>query len=93
MVRFGSSIRICSRSTRSLPVRARRDPRGRLPRGCGSEHEDTFAGRYARERLAVLDGDTEKIVTLLGGDRTRAFSHIGLITAAWEIDNARGWVS
>ena len=28
----------------------------------------SFAARYARERLAVLDGDTAAIVTLLGGD-------------------------
>ena len=35
------------------------------------EHEDTFALQYARERLAVLDGDTDRIVALLGGDLTR----------------------
>ena len=35
------------------------------------EHEDTFALQYVRERLAVLDGDTDRIVGLLGGDLTR----------------------
>ena len=35
------------------------------------EHEDTFALQYVRERLAVLDGDTDRIVALLGGDLTR----------------------
>jgi len=35
------------------------------------EHEDTFAIQYACERLAVLDGDTDRIVALLGGDLTR----------------------
>lgn len=32
------------------------------------EDRDSFASQYARERLAVLDGDLEKIVRLLGGD-------------------------
>ena len=32
------------------------------------EHEDWFAARHARERLAVLDGNTDAIVELHGGD-------------------------
>ncbi len=34
----------------------------------GSAGSDRFAARYAVERLAVLDGDVDAIVELLGGD-------------------------
>jgi hypothetical protein len=40
------------------------------------EHEDTFAVRYVRERLALLDGDTARIVELLGGDLTRPHQYV-----------------
>lgn len=31
---------------------------------------DTFAARYARERLAILDGDIDAVAEILGGDLT-----------------------
>lgn len=34
----------------------------------GAADQDAFAARYARERLAVLDGDLGEIVLLFGGD-------------------------
>ena len=49
------------------------------------EHEDTFAVRYARERLAVLDGDTEKIVALLGGDLTSPHQFVQVAEAMAEL--------
>ena len=49
------------------------------------EPEDTFAVRYARERLAVLDGDTEKIVALLGGDLTRPHQFVQVAGAMAEL--------
>ncbi|MGA8339778.1 MAG: hypothetical protein WB761_33890 [Solirubrobacteraceae bacterium] len=49
------------------------------------EPEDTFAVRYARERLAVLDGDTEKIVALLGGDLTSPHQFVQVVGAMAEL--------
>ena len=47
--------------------------------------EDTFAVRYARERLAILDGDTEKIVALLGGDLTTPHQFVQVAEAMAEL--------
>jgi len=58
------------------------------------QHEDTFAVRYARERLAVLDGDTEKIVALLGGDLTRPHQFVQVAEAMAELgrdDEVLAW--
>jgi hypothetical protein len=49
------------------------------------EHEDTFSVRYVRERLAVLDGDTERIVALLGGDLTRPHQFVQVAEAMAEL--------
>ena len=49
------------------------------------EHEDTFALQYVRERLAVLDGDTERIVALLGGDLTRPHQFVQVAEAMAEL--------
>ena len=49
------------------------------------EHEDTFAVRYVRERLAVLDGDAERIVELLGGDLTRPHQFVQVAEAMAEL--------
>ncbi len=37
---------------------------------------DSFAATYAKERLAVLDGDTEALVGLLGGDLSQPYQFI-----------------
>jgi hypothetical protein len=47
----------------------RREVKQRVEAGGG----DSFAATYAQERLAVLDGDTEALVGLLGGDLTRPY--------------------
>jgi uncharacterized Zn finger protein len=52
---------------------------------CEHEHEDEFAARYARERLAVLDGDTEAIVALLGGNLTNAYQFVRVAEAMAEL--------
>jgi hypothetical protein len=46
---------------------------------------DTFAARYARERLAVLDGDSDAIVKLLGGDLSRPHQFIKVAEAMAEL--------
>jgi len=53
--------------------------------GYPREDEDSFAARYARERLAVLDGDTEAIVELLGGDLSapHQFVRVAEAMAGW----------
>lgn len=45
-----------------------------------------FAVRWARERLAVLDGDTEAIVALLGGDLSAPHQFIAVCEAMAELD-------
>lgn len=47
--------------------------------------QDGFAARYARERLAVLDGDSEAIVALLGGDLSRPHQFIRVTEAMAEL--------
>ena len=47
--------------------------------------DDAFAVRYATERLAVLDGDIDEIVRLLGGDLTRPFDFIQVAQAMEEL--------
>ncbi len=46
---------------------------------------DTFASRYARERLAVLDGDSDAIVALLGGDLSGPYQFIKVAEAMAEL--------
>ena len=58
------------------------------------EHEDKFAVRYVHERLAVLDGDTERIVALLGGDLTRPHQFVQVAEAMAELareDDVLAW--
>jgi uncharacterized Zn finger protein len=58
------------------------------------EDQDGFAARYARERLAVLDGDSEAIVALLGGDLSRPHQFIRVAEAMIELgrdDEAIAW--
>jgi uncharacterized Zn finger protein len=49
------------------------------------EDQDGFAARYARERLAVLDGDSGAIVALLGGDLSRPHQFIRVAEAMVEL--------
>ena len=46
---------------------------------------DGFATRWFRERLAVLDGDSEQIVALLGGDLSQPYQYIRLADAMSEL--------
>lgn len=57
---------------------------------------DSFALTYAEERLAVLDGDTETIVRLLGGDLTTPYQYIRIATAMEELgrdDDVLSWAN
>jgi hypothetical protein len=51
----------------------------------GDTDQDGFAARWFRERLAVLDGDSEQIVALLGGDLTQPHQYIRLAGAMAEL--------
>jgi hypothetical protein len=54
-----------------------------------SAHPDPdFAVRYTQERLAVLDGDINRIVVLLGGDLTSPHQFIRVANAMLELDRA-----
>ena len=46
---------------------------------------DSFAVRYARERLAILDGDVEAIVNQLGGDLSTPYQFIRVAEAMAEL--------
>jgi hypothetical protein len=46
---------------------------------------DGFATHWFRERLAVLDGDSEQIVALLGGDLSQPYQYIRLAEAMSEL--------
>jgi len=53
-----------------------------------------FAVRYVQERLAVLDGDIDRIVELLGGDLTGTYQFIRVAEAMLELgrgDDALAW--
>ena len=55
---------------------------------------DSFAVRYARERLAILDRDVDAIVRLLGGDLTTPYQFIRVAEAMRELgldDEALAW--
>jgi hypothetical protein len=55
---------------------------------------DSFAARYAMERLAVLDGDVDEIVDLLGGDLSRPYDFIRVAEAMEELgrdDDVLAW--
>lgn len=47
---------------------------------------DTFAVRYSRERLAILDGDLDALVDLLGGDLSRPHQFQRVADAMAELD-------
>jgi hypothetical protein len=55
---------------------------------------DSFAVRYACERLAILDGDVEQIVTELGGDLSTPYQFIRVAEAMAELgldDQVLAW--
>jgi len=55
---------------------------------------DLFALRYARERLAILDGDVEAIVSELGGDLSTLYQFIRVAEAMAELgldDEVLAW--
>jgi uncharacterized Zn finger protein len=57
---------------------------------------ESFAAKYAQERLAVLDGDTEGIVRLLGGDLSRPYQFIRVAEAMSELgrdDDVLAWAT
>jgi uncharacterized Zn finger protein len=59
----------------------RREVKQRVEAGCG----DSFAAKHAQERLAVLDGDTEALVGLLGGDLSRPYQFFRVAEAMAEL--------
>jgi hypothetical protein len=53
-----------------------------------------FAVSYAEERLAVLDGDVDRVIELLGGDFTNTYHFIRVAEAMLELgrdDDALSW--
>ncbi len=57
---------------------------------------DSFALRYAEERLAVLDGNTAAIIRLLGGDLTRPYQFIRVAESMEELgrdDDVLAWAT
>jgi hypothetical protein len=55
---------------------------------------DSFAARYARERLAILDGDVSAIVKMLGGDLSTPYQFIRVAEAMAELaydDEVLAW--
>lgn len=49
---------------------------------------DQFAPRYATERLAILDGDVDRVVELLGGDLSAPYQFIRVTEAMLELDRS-----
>ena len=70
----------------------RREVKQRVEAGFG----DSFAATYAQERLAVLDGDAEALVGLLGGDLSRPYQFIRVAEAMAELgrdDDVLSWAT
>jgi hypothetical protein len=80
-VRYASALREVGLAAYRDAVRGRRD-------------RDSFAVRYARERLAILDRDVDAVVRLLGGDLTTPYQFIRVAEAMRELgldDEALAW--
>ncbi len=61
-----------------------------------NQDDRSFAARYARERLAVLDGDIDAIVRLLGGDLSAPHQFIRVAEAMAELgreDDVLAWTA
>jgi hypothetical protein len=70
----------------------RREVKQRVEAGGG----DSFAATYAQERLAVLEGDAEALVGLLGGDLSRPYQFIRVAEAMAELgrdDDVLSWAT
>lgn len=70
--------------------------RREVPRRVEGGAADSFAARNAEERLAVLDGDTEAVVRLLGGDLSRPSQFIRVAGAMAELgrdDDVLSWAT
>ena len=62
--------------------------------GRSATPDPDFAVRYTQERLAVLDGDVDRVVELLGGDLTGTYQFIRVAGAMVELglsDEALAW--
>ena len=60
------------------------------------QNEDSFATRYVRERLAILHGDTDAIVELLGGELNAAHQYVRVAEAMAELerdDDVLAWTA
>jgi hypothetical protein len=58
--------------------------------------DDSFAAKYAEERLAILSGDTDAVIALLGGDLTRPYQFIRVAEAMVELgrdDDVLTWAT
>jgi hypothetical protein len=67
--------------------------RGEIDRRRGAD-ENPFALKYADERLAVIDGDVDKVIKLLGGTLTSPYQFIQVTQAMVEMgrdDDALAW--
>lgn len=70
----------------------RREVKQRAEGGGG----DSFAATYAQERLAVLDGNAEALIGLLGGDLSRPYQFIRVAEAMAELgrdDDVLSWAT
>jgi hypothetical protein len=80
-VRYASALGEAGLAAYRAAVGARRDG-------------DSFAVRYARERLAILDRDVDEVVKLLGRDLTTPYQFIRVAEAMRELgldDEALAW--
>ncbi len=59
-------------------------------RAVAAEPDDGFAARWFLERLAILDGDRDRIVTLLGGDLTQPHQYVRVAVAMTELGDEDG---
>ena len=58
--------------------------------------DDSFAAGYARERLAILDGDVDAIVKLFGGDLSTTYRFVRVAEAMAELerdDDVLAWTA
>lgn len=56
--------------------------------------EDLYAATYAAQRLAILDGDVERVVALYGGDLSNSHRYLNVAIAMMEMlrpDDAVAW--
>ncbi len=84
-VRYAAALGELGLAAYRREIRARRDVGGRQ-----------FAAKYAEERLAVLDGDVEAIVRLLGEDLTKPYQFIRVSEAMAELgrdDEVLAWAT